>query len=95
MYILKIYIYVDKYQSLWMQQKKTYFIYSCNIFANPSALWFKSVPIRNNILDKMMKTMCEKAEIFGGYTNHSLRAYGATTLFQAQVPEKLIQQGIK
>ena len=30
-----------------------------------------------------MKNMCEKAEISGGYTNHSLRAYGATTLFQA------------
>ena len=36
--------------------------------------------------------MCEKAGISGGYTNHSLRAYGATALFQAQVPEKLIQK---
>ena len=39
-----------------------------------------------------MKNMCEKAGVSGGYTNHSLRAYGATTLFQAYVPEKLIQQ---
>ena len=40
----------------------------------------------------MMKNMCEKAGISSGYTNHSLRAYAATTLFQAQVLEKLIQQ---
>ena len=26
------------------------------------------------------------------YTNHSLRAYDATTLFQEHVPEELIQQ---
>ena len=37
-----------------------------------------------------MKRMWEKAGISGGYTNHSLRAYGATTLSHAQVPEKLI-----
>ena len=36
--------------------------------------------------------MCERAHITGGYTNHSLRAYGTTTLFHAGVPEKLIQQ---
>ena len=36
--------------------------------------------------------MCEKAGISGEYTNHSFRAYGTTTLFQSQVPEKLIQE---
>ena len=40
----------------------------------------------------MMKNMCNKAGISGGFTNHSPRAYGATALFQAKVPEKLIQQ---
>ena len=59
---------------------------------NPSAPWFKIVPIGKNTLSKMLKNMCERAGISGEYTNHSLRAYGATTLFQAQVPEKLIQQ---
>ena len=33
-----------------------------------------------------------KAGITGNFTNHSLRAYGATTLFQSGVSEKLIQQ---
>ena len=35
--------------------------------------------------------MCQKAGLHK-YTNHSLRAYGTSTLFQASVPEKLIQQ---
>ena len=74
-------------------EKDTFYLQPlCNIPANPSAPWFKSVPVGKNTLGKMMKTMCEKAGISGGYTNHSLRAYGATTLFQAHIPEKLIQQ---
>jgi len=40
----------------------------------------------------MIKNMCDKAGISSGFTNHSLRAYGATALFQAKVPEKLIQE---
>ena len=40
----------------------------------------------------MIKRMCNNAGISEGFTNHSLSAYGATTLFHADVPEKLIQQ---
>ena len=36
--------------------------------------------------------MCTKAGIYGAFTNHRLRAYGATTLFRSGVTEKLIQQ---
>ena len=35
-----------------------------------------------------------KAGIYKGFMNHSLCTYGATTLFHAEVPEKLIQQRI-
>ena len=35
--------------------------------------------------------MCDKAGIAGNKTNHSLRAYAATELFNAGVPEKVIQ----
>ena len=38
-----------------------------------------------------MKKMCVNAGL-QKYTNHSLQAYGTSTLFQANVPEKLIQQ---
>ena len=47
----------------------------------PSAPWFKCTPIGKNTLSKMMKN-CEKAGFSDGYTNHSLKAYGVTTLFQ-------------
>jgi len=39
----------------------------------------------------MMKEMHQEAGVFGKYSNHSLRAGGATTMYQAGVPEKLIQ----
>ena len=35
--------------------------------------------------------MCEQAGIKGNKTNHSLRATGATGLYESGVPEKLIQ----
>ena len=60
--------------------------------ANPSAPWFKTTPVGKNTLGTMIKRMCSNAGISERFTNHSLRAYGATTLFQAEVPEKLIQQ---
>jgi len=43
----------------------------------------------------LIKSICDKAGISGRVTNHSLRAYGATSLFQAKVPEKLIQETTK
>ena len=64
----------------------------CNTPTNASAPWFRSTPIGKNTLGKMMKNVCEKAGISVGYTYQSLRVYGATTLFQTHVPEKLIQQ---
>ena len=39
----------------------------------------------------MVKNMCKEVGILGNKTNHSLRAYSATALFHAGVPEKLIQ----
>ena len=40
----------------------------------------------------MLKDMCAEAQVSGNFTNHSLRAYGATTLNRANLPEKLIQE---
>ncbi len=51
----------------------------------PSAPWFTSIPVGKNTLSEMMK------RIQGRKTNHSLRAYVATTLFQAGIPENVIQ----
>ena len=54
--------------------------------------WFTRVPVGKNRLNSMMKEMCSQAGLSTHFTNHSLRAYGATSLFHAHVPEKLIQQ---
>ena len=44
-----------------------------------------------NTLSKMLKTMCEEADVAGNKSNHSLRVYAATELFTAGIPEKVIQ----
>ena len=54
--------------------------------------WYTAVPIGRNILAEMMKKMSEEAELASKYTNHSLRAYGVTRLFQSNVPDKLIME---
>ena len=56
------------------------------------APWFSSVPIGRNKLNGLLKEMCAEAGIMGNFSNHSLRAYGATTLFQSSISKKLIQQ---
>ena len=50
-----------------------------------------SVAVGKNPLSKMLKSMCEEAGISGEKTNHSLRAYAATEMFNAGVPEKVNQ----
>ena len=55
------------------------------------APWFMMQPVGRNVLATMMKKMCESVGI-QGKTNHSLRATGATRLFEGNVPEKLIQE---
>lgn len=59
---------------------------------DPSKPWYSTTPVGRNRLNAMLKEMCQEAGLSAKFTNHSLRAYGATTLFQAGVSEKLIQQ---
>ena len=58
---------------------------------NPSAPWYYASPVGEHKLGKMVKEMfCEVG--VSGKTNHSLRATGASALFQVNVPEKIIQE---
>ena len=59
---------------------------------DPSKPWFANIPVGRNRLDCMLKEMCQQARISGTFTNHSLRAYGATTMFHAGVSQKLVQE---
>ena len=58
----------------------------------PGKPWYTNTPVGRNRLNSLMKEMCKEAEFDTTFTNHSLRVYGATKMFQAKVPEKLIQQ---
>ena len=53
--------------------------------------WYSAVPVGRNQLSKMVSSMCEEAKVEGKKTNHSLRVSGASTLFDAGVPENIIQ----
>ena len=44
------------------------------------------------MLNSSVKDMTTEAGLTGNYTNHSLRATGATLLFDAGVPEAVIQR---
>ena len=56
------------------------------------APWYSSVPIGKHTLNQKVKSMCLQAGISGNKTNHSLRATGATRLYEKGAPEKLIQE---
>ena len=60
--------------------------------ADPKAPGYAAVPVGRDTLQKKFHFMCEQAEIKGNKTNHSLRATGATKLYESGVPEKLIQE---
>ena len=59
--------------------------------SDPNASWFTLMPISKNKLEDMIKSMCKETGL-ARYTNHSLQAYGTTTMYQAGVSEKSIQQ---
>ena len=54
--------------------------------------WYFSDPYPIRALDSLLKTMTSHAGLKGNYTNHSLRATGATVLFDVGIPEAVIQK---
>ena len=62
------------------------------VLADPTKPWFEVVPVGRNRLNVLLKEMCAEAAITTNYANHSLRACGVTTMFQAGVPEELLKQ---
>ena len=56
------------------------------------AAWYYSIPIGRNKLAQMVPEMCRIGGISGHETNHSFRATGTTELYEAEVPEKIIQE---
>ena len=58
--------------------------------SNPAVPWYECAPVGKEKLRKFLSTMCKEAGIHGK-TNHSLRAKGASAMFNTDVPEKLIR----
>ena len=56
------------------------------------APWFYRQNIGQHKVQTMVENMFKAAEIDGKYTNHSLHATGASALFNAGVPEAVIQK---
>jgi len=85
---------LDTYFSKLPSQAKEndVFYLTPNKLADKTKPWYSLVPVGRNRLGSMLKDMCVEARISGNFTNHSLRVYGATALYHAKVPEKLIQQ---
>ena len=54
--------------------------------------WYWASPRPRKKLQQMVKQMFRDANIEGNFTNHSLRATCATQLFDAGVPEALVQK---
>ena len=53
--------------------------------------WFSTQTVGKHTLSAMVKEACAEVGITGK-TNHSLQATGATTMFNARVPKKVIQE---
>ena len=65
-------------------------IFTCIQKTASQSVWYDSAPVGRNKLKTLMEVMCCEAGIHEKKTNHSLRATGASVLFNAGVPEKLI-----
>ena len=85
-------LYLQKLPNAALELDTFYMRPLCAAPSDPQRLWFANCPVGRNILASMVKDMCAEVGITGRKTNHSLRATGATELFQAHVPERLIQQ---
>ena len=70
--------------------KNNFYLRPQRIASDTDGVWYMPVPVGRNTLQKMLPAMCEEAGI-ARRTNHSLRATGATQLFNANIPEKVIQ----
>ena len=85
---------LDTYFSKLSQEafKKDNFYLQALSPSNPEKPWFSCTPVGRNTLGKIVQTVCLEGNIPGRKTNHSVRATGASTMFESGVPEKIIQQ---
>ena len=85
-YILDLYI-----SKMPEKAKQSDWFYLRAVSAKSLGSWYFASPIGEHTLGCMVKDIFNEIGI-GDKTNHSLRATGASILFQSNVPEKIIQE---
>ena len=83
-------LYVSKLPKEAKQKGSFYFTPLQTTPTDPLKPWFTCVPIGRNKLATLVKEMFDEVDV-QGKTNHSLRATGATRMFNSGVAEKTIQ----
>ena len=85
-------LYLSKIPSEARQPNSRFYLRPLPFTPTGSRSWFWNSPLGTKKIQTMVKDMMQEASIPGNFTNHSLRATGTTTLFDAGVPEALIQK---
>ena len=86
-------LYISKLPSTILESKSLFYLRPLqNVPSDQAAPWYTTTPVGRNTLSLMIRNMCHDIGISGKKTNHSLRATSVTKMFQAQVPEKIIQE---
>ena len=85
-------LYLSKIPSEAKQATNRFYLKPLSFTPTGVRPWFWNSPLGTRRIQTMVKDMMEEAGIPSNFTNHSLRATGTTTLFDAGVPEALIQK---
>ena len=73
-------------------EKDFFYCRPCSVLPDDeNKAWYLAVAVGRNVLSKMVADMCAEAHVSGKKTNHSLRVAVASCLFDAGVPERIIQ----
>ena len=84
--------YLSKVTPLCIAADKPLYLQPLPFTPRGSRPWFFEDRVGKVKVKGMVKQMFQEARINGKFTNHSLRATGATALFDANVPEAIIQK---
>ena len=87
-----VYLCLSKLPSIAFEKDVLYWKPKSDIPKSSKELWYHCQPVGKYKLSGMVARMCEEAGLSEHKTNHSLRVTGATSLYNAGVPEREIQQ---
>ena len=73
-------------------KKNAFYLQPLRKYEESSKVWFSKQPMGHNTLQLVVPELFKAAGIDGHYTNHSLRATAATSLYQHGVDEQLIME---